>query len=289
MADQAELLRLRIRQQQAKISVKTVAVISGKGGVGKSNFSLNFSILLSKLGKRVLLFDMDIGMGNIDILMGNSSERTISDFFQKGFSLKEVITNGPAGLSYISGGTGLTNLFSMNNRQFERFTNEFTIIQSEYDYIIFDLGAGISQESSKFLMCVDEIITITTPEPTSIMDAYSIIKFLHFQREEIPIFLVCNRAEHEKQGNEVIKKIQSTLQRFIAKEIIPLGLLPDSKIVSKAVIRHTPFYILNPNADISLALHQLTTNYLTHAYKEASTVPMKQSFVSKLRNYFIGR
>jgi len=232
---------------------------------------------------------MDIGMGNIDILMGNGSERTIIDFFQKGSSLKEVITNGPDGLSYISGGTGLTNLFSMNSRQFERFTNEFTIIQAEYDYIIFDLGAGISHESSKFLMCVDEIITITTPEPTAIMDAYSIIKFLHFQREEIPIFLVCNRAEHEKQGNEVIKKIQSTLQRFIAKEIIPLGLLPDSKIVSKAVIRHTPFYILNPNADISLALHQLTTNYLTHAYKEASTVPMKQSFVSKLRNYFIGR
>jgi len=289
MADQAELLRLRIREKQGKNVAKTVAVISGKGGVGKSNFSLNFSILLSKLGKRVLLFDMDIGMGNIDILIGNGSERTIIDFFQKGFSLKEVITNGPAELSYISGGTGLTNLFSMNNRQFERFTNEFAIIQGDYDYIIFDLGAGISQETSKFLMCVDEIITITTPEPTSIMDAYSIIKFLHFQREETPIFLVCNRAQHEKQGNEVVKKIQSTLQRFIAKDIIPLGLLPDSKIVSKAVIRHTPFYILNPNADISLALYQLTTNYLSHAYKEEGTVLLKQSFVSKLKNYFIGR
>lgn len=289
MADQAELLRLRIRQQQGRSSGKTVAVISGKGGVGKTNFSLNFSILLSKLGKRVLLFDMDIGMGNIDILMGNGSERTIVDFFQKGFSLKEVITNGPEGLSYISGGTGLTNLFSMNNRQFERFTNEFAMIQYEYDYIIFDLGAGISQESSRFLMCVDEIITITTPEPTSIMDAYSIIKYLHFQREDIPIFIVCNRIEREKQGNEVVKKIQSTLRRFIGKDIIPLGLLPDSKIVSKAVIQHTPFYILNPNADISLALHRLTTNYLTHAYEAGGNVLMKQSFVSKLKNYFIGR
>ena len=289
MADQAELLRLRIRQQQGKNVAKTVAVISGKGGVGKSNFSLNFSILLSKIGKRVLLFDMDIGMGNIDILMGNGSERTIVDFFQKGYSLKEVITNGPAGLSYISGGTGLTNLFSMNSRQFDRFVNEFAMIQGEYDYIIFDLGAGISQESSRFLMCVDEIITITTPEPTSIMDAYSIIKYLHFQREDIPIFLVCNRVEREKQGNEVVKKIQSTLQRFIGKDIIPLGLLPDSKFVSKAVIRHTPFCILNPNADISLALHQLTTTYLTHAYENTGTVLMKQSFVSKLKNYFIGR
>lgn len=289
MADQAELLRLKIRQHQGMSVAKTVAVISGKGGVGKTNFSLNFSILLSKLGKRVLLFDMDIGMGNIDILLGNGSERTIVDFFQKGYSLKEVITAGPAGLSYISGGTGLTNLFSMNSRQFERFTNEFANIQREYDYVIFDLGAGISQESNKFLMCVDEIITITTPEPTAIMDAYSIIKFLHFQCEDTPIFLVCNKTEREKQGNEAINKIQSTLQRFIGKEIIPLGLLPDNKIVSKAVIRHTPFYILNPDADISLALYQLTANYLTHAYEEVQPVLMKQSFISKLKNYFIGR
>ena len=288
MADQAELLRLKIKQQQGMKLANTLAVISGKGGVGKSNFSLNFSILLSKLGKQLLLFDMDIGMGNIDILMGNGSDRTIVDFFQKGFSLKEVISSGPEGLSYISGGTGLTNLFSMSSQQFERFTNEFAIIQCEYDCIIFDLGAGISVESSRFLMCVDEIIAITTPEPTSIMDAYSIIKYLHIQNEEIPIFLVCNRTEREKQGKEAIKKIRSTLNRFIGRDITPLGFLPDSKVVSKAVAEQTPFLILSPNADISIALRQLTKNYLSHTYHE-QLVLVKQTFIDKLKNSFIGR
>lgn len=284
MMDQAEKLRQRVRQEE-NVQAKTVAVISGKGGVGKSNFSLNFSISLSKLGKRVLLFDMDIGMGNIDILLGNTAPRSIVDFFQKGNSLQDVISAGPENISFISGGTGLTNLFTMDEVQFERFTTQFSTIQQDYDYIVFDLGAGISKESSKFLMCVDEIIAITTPEPTSVMDAYSIIKYLHYQNEQIPVFLVCNRVLKEKQGKETTSRLQQTLRRFIGKEIFPLGFLPDSRAVLNAVIAQTPFSVLSPNADVSIALRQLTSNYLTNSFYEESD-NTDNKFLNKLKKIF---
>lgn len=285
MNDQAENLRLRVQSGESLPNTRTLAVISGKGGVGKSNFSLNFSISLSKQGKSVLLFDMDIGMGNIDILLGNTARRTIVDFFQKGISLQAVISKGPENISFISGGTGLTNLFSMNEEQFDHFLSEFSIVQKEFDYIIFDLGAGISQDSSRFLMCVDEIITITTPEPTSIMDAYSIIKYLHFQNKQQPVFLVCNRVLNEKQGKETISRLQQTLKRFIGKELIPLGALPDSKTVLKAVTVQTPFTVLSPNADISIAIQRLTANYLSNSFND-ETLQTKTSFLIKLKSFF---
>ena len=288
MNDQAEQLRLRIMQEKGQNSGKTLAVISGKGGVGKSNFSLNFSISLSKLGNRVLLFDMDIGMGNINILMGNTAKRTIVDFFQREMSLQDVITKGPNNLSFISGGTGLTNLFSMNEQQFQRFTDGFSELQMDYDYIVFDLGAGISVDSTKFLHCVDEIITVTTPEPTSMMDAYSVIKYLHIQNQQVPIYLVCNRTLRERQGTETLSRLQLTLKKFLNKEVWILGSLPDSKFVVQAVTSQTPFTILNPNADVSVAMKRLTLHYLSNS-QEGLHSGTKQSFVGKLKKFFIGR
>lgn len=288
MSDQAEQLRLQIKQAQATKMAKTIAVISGKGGVGKSNFSLNFSVSLSKKGYRVLLFDMDIGMGNIGILTGNSADSSIVDFFQNGAPLKQICTRGPENISFISGGTGLTSLFKMSNLQFERFLIEFANLQLEYDFIIFDFGAGISQESSNFIMCVDEVITITTPEPTSIMDAYSVIKYLHFQKSDLPVYLICNRAQRDQQGKATIDKLKNTLSRFIGKEITPLGYLPDSKWVQEAVIRQTPFIVLNPNADISKSLNKLVDHYLLSSNREES-LQVQQSFLGRLKSFFVGR
>lgn len=287
MKDQAENLRIRVQQSNVQKHAKTLAVVSGKGGVGKSNFSLNFSILLSQKGKRVLLFDMDIGMGNINILLGNITQKTIVDFFQEEVPFQDVITKVSDNMSFICGGTGLSTMFTMSETQFERFVNAFSKVQKEYDYIIFDLGAGISRELSDFLRCVDEIVTITTPEPTSIMDAYSIIKYIHLLNKQLPVYIVCNRAQREKQGRDTIIRLQNTVERFLEKEIISLGSLPDSRVVIKAVTAQTPFSILNPKADISAALNQLTTSYLLNTFDEEQVV--KKSFLDKLQNFFIGR
>jgi flagellar biosynthesis protein FlhG len=285
MRDQAEKLRDQLRDFSQITYGRTLAVISGKGGVGKSNFSLNFSICLSQKGYRVLLFDMDIGMGNIDILMGNSSDKNIVDFFQKGMSLEEIITKGPENVSFISGATGLSFIFQMTDHQFLRFQEEFQKVLEKYDYIIFDMGAGISQESSKFIRCVDDIITITTPEPTSIMDGYSIIKYITSLKKDIPFFLVCNRVQNEKEGKETIARLQNAIRKFLQKEITPLGYIPDNKLVSKAVSRQIPFLLFSPQSDVSLAIEDITLRYVDRS-TEGNLSIRKNNFLGRLKNIF---
>ena len=143
MEDQAEHLRAIVKNQMLNIQPKTIAVVSGKGGVGKSNFSLNFAISLSKKGHSVLVFDLDIGMGNIDILMGLSSKYSIADFFSNEVPLKDIITVIPEGIHYISGGTGLSKLTKISQESFDLFTQQFSLLLNNYEYIIFDMAAGI--------------------------------------------------------------------------------------------------------------------------------------------------
>lgn len=288
MKDQAEQLRTRIKQLHSLPSARTIAVISGKGGVGKSNFSLNFAITLSKKKHSVLLFDMDIGMGNIDILMGNSSTNSIIDFFDHGISLRDIINSGPENVSVIAGGTGLTKLFELDEPMFDRFLEEFNCLLHEYEYIIFDMGAGINYESSRFMLCVDDLIVITTPEPTAVMDAYSVMKYLHTINQDIPFFLICNRVHSETEGQETIKRIQNALRKFLQKEMIPLGCLPDDKSVSKAVTRQIPFVLDNAGSIVSKALSDIATRYENGDFR-GGILLKKSNFLGKLKNYFLGR
>ena len=163
-----------------------MAIVSGKGGVGKSNFALNFAISLKKKGHSVLLFDMDIGMGNIDILMGISSTHSIVDFFSKSVSLKELICKVPDSIDYISGGSGLAQLTKITEAQLQSFFDQFSKVLHDYDYVLLDMGAGMSEESLSFILSVDEVIVVTTPEPTSIMDAYAAMKYITVRNHETP-------------------------------------------------------------------------------------------------------
>ncbi|PLT31565.1 MinD/ParA family protein [Peribacillus deserti] len=288
MKDQAEVLRHRLDKLRTKKHTKAISVISGKGGVGKSNFSLNFAIALSQKGKSVLVFDMDIGMGNIDILMGSTSSKNIVHFFEGSLPLEEVISKGPADISYIAGGTGLPTIFQMAPEMVDQFFKEFERIMEDYDYIIFDMGAGISEDTVPFLLAGDEIFVITTPEPTSVTDAYAAIKYLALQQQSIPFFLICNKAGDEKEGKLTLNRLQNVVRQFLKLEMNVLGVLPDDKIVSKSVIRQTPFIINSPSSKISTALNILISSYLSNEYPEVPLESIK-GFVSRLRQFVFGR
>lgn len=288
MKDQAENLRRRLEARQNQSMARTIAVLSGKGGVGKSNFSLNFSIALSQRGKRVLLFDMDIGMGNIDILIGGQAPCSIIDFFENDYSLNDIITTGPGNISIITGGTGLKNLFAFDEDSYTRFNEEFSLLLANYDYILFDMGAGITQNSMKFLLCVDEWVVITTPEPTSIMDAYSTIKYIHSVNKEIPLFLVCNRVFTSKDGKKTINRLQNALMKFLGLETVALGFLPDDRTVSKSVTKQMPFILFDSEADVSKAILDIASRYANHSFGEELTL-QKSRFLRNMKRYFLGK
>jgi flagellar biosynthesis protein FlhG len=287
MKDQAEVLRRRLHEREHVDTPKTMAVVSGKGGVGKSNFSLNFAISLSKRGHKVLLFDMDVGMGNIDILLGNSSEFSIVDFFDEKESLKNIVMEGPNELHYIAGGTGLNRLFKLEEALMQKFTIELSDLLDDYDYVIFDMGAGVSEESLNFILSVDEIVIVTTPEPTSITDAYAMLKHIHLTNQEIPFLIVVNRVLGEKDGLATFKRLQSVTKKFLNRDVVHLGIIPDDKAIQIAVSKQTPF-ILNEKSSASKALLQLTERYEEQLFNEQHMTNAFH-FVSKLKRFLFER
>ncbi|MBU8877850.1 MinD/ParA family protein [Bacillus sp. FJAT-29790] len=288
MKDQAEELRLKLKMAANEKTPKTLAVVSGKGGVGKSNFSLSFAISLSLKGNKVLLFDMDMGMGNLDILMGKTSEYSIVDFFEGTVPLKKAIMNGPEGLRYIAGGSGLSHLVKLDEEHVEKFTQELSGLFIEYDYVIFDMGAGVTDESLKFILSVQEIVVITTPEPTSITDAYAIMKHIHLVDSSIPFYIVINRVQSEQEGQQTYTRISKVLKSFLDRNLIRLGTLPDDRNIQQAVRRQIPFILYNEKSSASKSLSDITERYCRQQFSEKPATNTFQ-FISKLKQFLFER
>ncbi len=286
MKDQAEKLRAKIELLQNKAKTKTIAVVSGKGGVGKSNFSLNFALGLSNAGSSVLLFDMDIGMGNIDILMGVTPNYTIVDMFESDLKLTDIIEKGTNNLSYIAAGTGLSKIFKLDNNNFELFITQLEEIIEDFEYIIFDMGAGITEESMQFILSVNELFVIATPEPTSITDAYAVMKYIHLKELDMPFYLIVNRTYSEKQALSTSNRLSNAVKQFLNKDVVTLGDLPDDRVVLKAVSHQMPFLLYAPNSDVSRSMLKIVERYINQNFDQMKSTS-SYSFISKLRRYFI--
>lgn len=286
--DQASNLRFQLKESVPTIkNAKTISIVSGKGGVGKSNIALNMAVDLSRFNYRVLIIDLDVGMGNIDILLGQHADESFVDLLHGSLPVKEIIVEGPANLNYISGGTGFTEFFKMNQTAIDHFLREFQKLKSMYDYIIFDMGAGVTSDSIFFILASEESIVITTPEPTALTDAYAMVKKILYHDNNIPISIVMNRAKEKRQGERVLKQFQTIIQKFLRVETRALGVLPDDPTVSEAVSRQTPFILWNEKAPISKALRQITKNYVTNTSEPINKQPT--SFVQKLKRLLMER
>ncbi|KGP92875.1 cobyrinic acid a,c-diamide synthase [Pontibacillus chungwhensis BH030062] len=285
MSDQASNLREKLKYIKTSKEAKTIAVTSGKGGVGKSNFALNFGLTLADKGKRVLLFDLDIGMGNIDILLGLTPKRSIVDMFENNLSIFDIIENGPKSLSYIAGGSGLSTIFTFNDGRIDYFFDQLEKLMQSYDYILFDMGAGITHEGVHFILASNECIVVTTPEPTSLTDAYAMMKHIHQRTSELPIRVVVNRSFSNKSGDETLKRLQTVAEQFLNRTVYALGILPDDRTVVKAVTAQVPYTIYNDKAPVSKAINEITLNYLG----DRLTVNPKRSFLSRLKHSLLER
>lgn len=281
MTDQAENLRRQLTLKHNRKSAKTLCFISGKGGVGKSNVALNFAIKLHQSKAKVLLIDFDIGMGNIDVLQGVSSNKTIADLFDKGIPLNEMINFAPSGVDYVSGGSGLNTIFNLEKYKRDIFFKQYDKLEQEYDYIIFDMGAGVSENSLYFILAADECIVVVTPEPTSITDGYGMIKHVVNKRQNMPIYVVMNRSRTNLSGRNAVRKFKQVIWEFLNKDIEVIGILPDDKLVQTAVIKQIPFILLNQKAPISKAMDEMVKNYLSNRVHSSKRKTI--SFIEKLK------
>jgi len=289
MNDQAAVLREKVlkKHQNSLRNCKTIAVLSGKGGVGKSNLSLNLSLALTKKKQRVLLFDMDIGMGNIDILIGQTASYTMVDLLEKKLSIQQIIKKGPQDLAYVAGGTGVSSVFEWSPSDLAHLIQELSSLTNQYDYMIFDVGAGMSESVLKFLKAVDEMIVVTTPEPTSITDAYAAIKLAASYSVSAPVRLIINKTLSDKEGNETYERFNRAVQQFLNISISLLGIVPNDQAVQKAVNRQIPFLLQNPASKASISLIEMVNILIPQDNRV--TAKNEGMFIRRLKRFFLER
>lgn len=253
-ADRLRELALTVRQQienEIYTSIKhtrVVAVSSGKGGTGKSTLALNLAIALSRQGKKVILLDADMGLANIDIMLGIVPTYNIYHFVQGKKSLREIILSHPTGIDIIPGGSGITELANLNRDQLKRILIELGALDGEYDLMIIDTGAGISDNVLSFLLAADDVLMITTPEPTSITDAYGVVKGLSQHNFSGSLFLVVNRVEALSEGLLVAEKFQMVCSKFLNLDIRFLGYVVNDPMIKEAIKRQTCFLSAFPQS-----------------------------------------
>ncbi len=254
--DQAQQLRNIIKAGPNAVSARPLArvitVTSGKGGVGKSNTAINLAINFKKLGKRVIILDADFGLANIEIMFGTMPKHNLSDLIYQGKSITEIITWGPGEVGFISGGSGIAGLSNLGREYLNYIIQNLAALDAIADVIIIDTGAGISDAVLEFLVASGEILLITTPEPTSITDSYSLLKALNrhprFSKENSQIKMIANRVEGDKDGEVLFKKLNVVVSRFLGLPLEYLGAVPQDKHLSQAVMQQTPVSLASPSS-----------------------------------------
>ncbi|MED1784789.1 MinD/ParA family protein [Brevibacillus fortis] len=285
MRDQAEQLRERMLQNKKTRPTRLVTVTSGKGGVGKSNFSLNFGLGLIEKGHKAVLFDLDLGLANLDVLMGITPKKHLFHLLEPDTTVWDIIEHGPGGLEFIAGGSGFTQIMQLDDHKLDRLFSHLDPLQGYADTIIFDTGAGFSKESMRFMLSSDEVILVTTPEPPAITDAYAVIKMLHARNPAVSIRLVINRASSEREGKMTADKLAMVSKRFLNMDIQSLGYVSDDPYVSKAVKQQRPFLLTYPQSQAARSIRNLVERYLDRPVTTDASVSGLKGFLARLRHF----
>ena len=255
--DQAEQLRniIKASNMPSRPLARVITVTSGKGGVGKSNTAINLAIWFRKMGQRVIILDADFGLANIEIMFGTVPKHNLCDLIYQGKNIKEIITWGPGEVGFISGGSGIVGLSNLSRDYLIYIIQNLAQLDAIADVIIIDTGAGISDAVLEFLVASGEILLVTTPEPTSITDSYSLLKSLNrhprFSQEESKIKVIANRVEKPEDGQALFNKLNVVVSRYLKLPISYLGAVPQDEKLAQAVMQQMPVSLQNPNAKAS--------------------------------------
>lgn len=267
MRDQADKLRSLVKDMKGKDGQKikekrnksrdkknlahVYTVTSGKGGVGKSNFTANLALALKEEGKEVIVFDADLGMANLDVILGVNATYNLSHVISGKKSLEDIIIKGPGGVPLVPGGSGVEELANLSKYQVENLIEHWSEIEERFDIILIDTGAGLASSVIDFILAADEVIVISTTEPTSVTDAYGVIKVIANRNKDTKIKLVVNQAIDNKEGTRIGERLVTTARNFLELEIEFLGMLSQDDAVVKAVKRRKPFFLEFPKAKVS--------------------------------------
>ena len=245
------------KEGMSRDNVRVISVTSGKGGVGKTNITVNLACLLSKMKKKILILDADMGLANIDVILGLTPKVNLFHVLNGEKSMKEAIIRGPGGIMILPAASGIQEMSNLSKGQKLTLLDELRTVSREVDFLLIDTAAGIAGNVMYFNMAAHEIIVMATPEPTSLTDAYAIIKILHQNHAKNCFRLLVNMVRDPQEGREVYRRLNQATDRFLNLHIEYLGYIPRDEKLSDAVKQQKAFAMLYPDSPASKCLATL--------------------------------
>ncbi len=287
--DQAEQLRNVIKKKSREASAgcaRVLTITSGKGGVGKSNVAVNMAGWLRRMERKVIIIDADLGLANVEVMFGAVPQYNLSDLIYRGKSIREIITKGPMDIGFISGGLGIAGLNNLSKDQIVYLVHSLAELNEMADVIIIDTGAGISDSVLEFVLASPEILLVSTPEPSSLTDAYSLLKALYrnpiFSRDKTKINVIANKVTSIEEGDAVFSKLNSVVSQFLKGTIDFMGMIPQDQEMEHAVRSQKIVSIEKPSAEVSKAFQILTNNFINHKHE---TITMHKGIAQIIINF----
>ena len=268
--DQAENLRNEVKLRHKK-PTQIFTITSGKGGVGKSNVAVNLAVWFRRMGKRVIIFDGDFGLANVEVMFGTIPKHDLSDVIYKGMDIREAVTKGPMDIGFISGGSGIVALNNLKDDQITLLVENLSLLSEMCDILIVDTGAGIADNVLRFVLASPEVLLITTPEPSSLTDSCSLGKAMvrnpDFVEGNSRIRLIANKVTSNQEADQVFKKIDSVVRRFLGGKLDYAGMVPMDSALEKAVRKQKIVSLESPSSKSSRCFYEIASDLIGEKYE----------------------
>jgi flagellar biosynthesis protein FlhG len=295
--DQAAGLRILADQRRggtydrsAEGYSRVICIASGKGGVGKTNLTANLGICLAQLGNRVLLMDADLGLANLDVVMGITPRLTLEHFVRGDvMTVREVVETGPAGVRVVAGGSGIAEMADLPANGRERLLQGVLALEELADLVLLDTGAGIHTSVMSFVRCASEVLVVTTPEPTAMADAYALIKVVASQDPEAKLGLVANMCRDAAEGKAVMDRLSMVASQFLNVRVRALGWVPRDERVIASVRRREPFVMAAPSSPAARSVREIAETLSLSACRTRDPDRGLAAAVTRLRGALLGR
>jgi len=285
MTDQAEQLRELMKNrtsEEGDVENKTriIAIASGKGGVGKTNISINLAMAYAQLGKKVIVMDADLGLANVNVILGIIPKYNLYHLIRKQKRMSEILMDTDYGIRIVAGASGFSKIANLTDEERGHFIEELSAL-SDADIIIIDTSAGVSSNVLGFIAAADDAIIVTTPEPTAITDAYGIIKIIATEIEnmDLGLKLIVNRVKSVTEGRKIAERVINIAGQFLNLKLDYLGYVYEDQGVGSAVIHQKPFMASEPNGKAAICVRHIVSRLENVEYKEGSGVG---SFLKRL-------
>ncbi|PYG89839.1 flagellar biosynthesis protein FlhG [Ruminiclostridium sufflavum DSM 19573] len=264
---------------------KVITITSGKGGVGKTSVTVNLAIALSQKGYRVVIIDADLGLSNIDVVFGIVPKYSLLDLINCNKGILDILCEGPNNIKFISGGSGVQELINLDKNSLESFIANMSLLDHIADYILVDTGAGLSDTVMDFVISAEEVILVVTPEPTSITDAYAVVKTVSRIKKDCNINVLINRADSENEAKNVYNNFSAVAERFLSMKLNAIGYLPYDHSFTKSVKLQKPYILNYPKSNTSKLIKDIADIFIKNNLEQTS---VEQLGIKGFINRFVG-